>query len=131
MRKGKRRQLEAKDPLAHWGGISDPEILDTTPVEIPLGCSVPTPLSELIARAVHAELDRKEAEGLESWDEANDFEEEDPEALDMSAYELTEMEPEESGYEVREAASEAAGEPQKTPEPSAGEDSEGRPEPSE
>ena len=71
----------------HNGVGSDVEKLDPTPVEMPVGASTPTPLSELIARAVHAQLQAQSEEGYETPEEADDFEEEDPDVLDLTPYE--------------------------------------------
>ena len=54
---------------------------------MPAGATIPPSLSEQIARAVHFEIDRRDNEGFETPDEADDFEEEDPDALDFSPYE--------------------------------------------
>ena len=79
----------------HWGsGKPDPEKLDTTPVEMPLGAGLPMSLQDLIANSVRIAVEQEQNEEQETWDEANDFEEEDPDVLDFSPYELTDMEPE-------------------------------------
>ncbi len=81
--------------LTHWGGIPDPEKLDPTPMEIPVGHTQPTPLNELIARFVANELQTQSEGEPESYEEANDFEEpEDPGLLDITKYTLTELEDE-------------------------------------
>lgn len=103
-------------PPAHWGGTPDVEKLDTTPVELPAGATIPIPLSQQIANAVHAELSVQSREGFDTPEEAEDFEEEDPEALDMSPYEkyfhdIQEEYPEDSAEDQPEAVSEPPGEP--------------------
>ena len=67
---------------------SEPE-LDTTPVEMPLGSVRPTPLHELIARMVRDTIVQETQEDFDTFEDADDFEEEDPDTLDFSAYELT------------------------------------------
>ncbi|AXL15455.1 hypothetical protein [Microviridae sp.] len=74
-------------------GSPDPEQLDTTPMEMPLGAQAPTPLHEIIARMVRQAVDVETNDEHESFDEANDFEEEDEATLDMSPYTLVDMEP--------------------------------------
>lgn len=124
MSKEKGRQPPRSVP-GHWGGSPDPEDLDPTPVEMPLGACRPTPLAELIARAVHQELQNREEEGVESWDEANDFEYEgDEELLDMSPYELKELEAFQEGFEVHEPPSEPEQPEQAQPEQEGDEPSE-------
>lgn len=66
--------------------------LDTTPVEMPLGASRPTPLQDLIARMVREAVAVEKGEEFESWEESEDFEEEDPDTLDLSRYELQDVE---------------------------------------
>lgn len=72
-------------------GEPDQEKLDTTPVEMPLGYTRPTPLQDLIATMVRDAVQQENQEDFETLEEADDFEEEDPELLDMSRYELTEL----------------------------------------
>lgn len=85
------KKATAAKPLpAHHGGPTEPEKLDTTPVEMPLGYAKPTPISELIARAVHEQIQAQSEEEHETFEEANDFEPEDPDVLDFSAYEIHE-----------------------------------------
>lgn len=71
------------------------EIPDPTPIEVPLKMQRPPDIHELIARAVRGERVRQrlEQEGFESWEEANDFGEDDEEGP-VSKYELTEMQDE-------------------------------------
>lgn len=127
MSKVKGRQPPRSVP-AHWGGTPDPEDLDDTPVEMPISACRPTPLNELIARAVQQAFESEGNDQVESWDEANDFEEEDPDALDMSPYELTELHPEplpsaeieaDKPSEAPEAPEEESGREPPQPEPEA------------
>ena len=93
--KNKRQATAGKHRTNHHGGVADPEDLDPTPMELPFDAHTPTPLSELMAAMVVQELDRRaEQEGHETFEEADDFEEEDPDTLDFSAYELNDMQEE-------------------------------------
>jgi len=69
-------------------GAPDPEKCDPIPVEMPLGYMRPTPLDQLIASMVHAAVQREEKEEYETEEESDDFEEENPDLLDLSAYTL-------------------------------------------
>lgn len=68
--------------------------LDSTPVEMPFGSCRPTPLQDLIARMVREAVESEKGDEFESFEESNDFEEEDPDTLDLSRYELQELPPE-------------------------------------
>lgn len=72
-------------------GAPDPEDLDTTPIEMPLGARRPTPIHELIARMVKEAVATETNEDYETFDESNDFDEEDPDTIDLSPYELVPM----------------------------------------
>jgi hypothetical protein len=76
--------------------VEDEPKLDTTPVEMPIGFSAPTPLADMIARMVREAVAKEEGDEFESMDEANDFELDDidDELLDFSPYELHDLEPE-------------------------------------
>lgn len=51
------------------------EIPDQTPVELPAGCKVPESLDSMIARMVRGHVSELAAkEGMETFEEANDFE---------------------------------------------------------
>jgi len=67
------------------------EPLDITPIEMPLGACMPTPLQDIVARMVREQVALEKGEEFESWDEQDDFEEDDPDTLDMSPYELQEL----------------------------------------
>jgi hypothetical protein len=75
----------------HWGGKPDPEKLDPRPREMPLGACKPETLSDTIARFVAAELAAQTPGDPESFEEADNFEEEDPDTLDFSPYEFAEI----------------------------------------
>ena len=78
----------------HWGGEPDPEELDKTPVEMPFSAAKPTPINEIVARLVAAHLEHETGQSLETFEEADDFEPEDEDHLDMSPYELSELQAE-------------------------------------
>lgn len=64
------------------------EIPDPTPVEVPVGIKRDPPLHELIKLYVRTEMSRQAAEeGNETFDEANDFGDEDDLDLPMTPYE--------------------------------------------
>lgn len=90
-------RTDAGKTPAHWGGNPKPEALDPTPMEIPASCQTPTPLNEIIARFVQQEVNERENQGVESWEEADDFEEDEHMLLDFSPYELKEIPPLEEG----------------------------------
>ena len=75
-------------------GRPDPEVLDDTPVAMPLSACRPPNLTEQIAKMVRAAIQEERQDEMETFEEANDFEEEDPEAIDLSPYELTPMQAE-------------------------------------
>lgn len=98
-------------PPPHWGGTPDPEVLDPTPVELPLGACKPQSLQEMVASMLHAQLADAADDGeMETWEEADDFEPEDPELLDLSAYEHV-------LYPVDDAPPETEPEPSEASEP--------------
>ncbi|UOF80224.1 hypothetical protein [Microviridae sp.] len=67
---------------------------DPTPIELPIGYEAPESLAEMIARMIRAEDYRKmsEAAGVESFDEADDFEMEEDEF--KSEHEMSQMQEE-------------------------------------
>lgn len=70
------------------------EVPDPTPVEMPLGYFRPEPLLETIRRLVQVESAYAEQEGLESFEEADDFEVGEGELHLASKYEMKDMEEE-------------------------------------
>ena len=67
------------------------EIFNPIPVEIPLDMKRPKTMDERIAEVIASELGKiADAKGMESWDEANDFGEEDDEWFPDSKYEMKE-----------------------------------------
>lgn len=75
------------------GCPEEPE--DNTPLEMPLGRHRPLSLQDFIARSVRDALAAESGEDFETWEESDDFEEDDPDTLDFSRYELheTSLEP--------------------------------------
>lgn len=69
--------------------------LDETPIEMPLGASHPTPLADLIASMVKTAVEQQTGDDFDTPEEADDFEEEDPDTLDLTRYEFEEL-PDES-----------------------------------
>lgn len=64
------------------------ELPDGTPVEVPVNLKRPPPLHEMIKAFVRRELSAQaDANGQETFEEANDFGEEDEEELPMTPYE--------------------------------------------
>ena len=80
-------------PFARMAGGPD-KPLDTTPVEMPLGASRPLPLQDIIARMVRDAVQQEQGEEFESWEDSDDFEEEDPDVLDMSPYTFQDLQDE-------------------------------------
>lgn len=69
-----------------------PEVLaDTTPMEMPVGFNRPLTLQEQIARMVRNAVEMERGDDFGSWEDEDDFEEEDPNTLDLSRYELQEL----------------------------------------
>ncbi len=98
-------------------GSPDPEKLDHTPVEMPLGYIRPTPLQDLITSMVREAVQQESDESFETEKEANDFEEEDHELLDMSPYTLVDIPDEEFDLQPKPADPEPAANEDKSPEP--------------
>ena len=68
------------------------EKLDLTPIAIPIGNKKPLSLQEEIQRFIRSEIsENAESKGEETFEEADDFEEENPETLDLSNYEFPEI----------------------------------------
>ncbi len=99
-----------------WGSVTgDPEQLDQTPVEMPLGYIRPTPLTDLIASMVHHAVQTEQKETFETEEESDDFTEENEELLDMSAYTLTNLQEQEPIQSIQPEPPELAPEPQPNP----------------
>ena len=98
----------------HWGGDSKEPVLDHTPVAMPVNHMRPTPLHELIAKFVRDEQARSEEE-LETYEDANDFEPDEPEDVLQFTTPYTVFETVESEDSVDSA--EPAAQPDTQPEP--------------
>lgn len=96
--------------VVRMGKPSDVEECDPTPMEIPLGAKRPIPLNEMIARFIRDEVQRESAEEFETLEEADDFEPEDEDLLDLSPYEMTAMQAEYPIEEVPQEGDEAPAE---------------------
>ena len=79
-----------------------PEVPDPIPIAVPVGMETPPTMAELVQTYVAGAMSKHAAEqGLGTFEEEDDFDEEDPELLPMSAFELTPeiMEDDEPGPE--------------------------------
>lgn len=72
--------------------VHPPEKLDTTPIAIPEGAIRPPSIHDEIRRFMRHEQNRIQDAGFETEEEANDFEPEDPDILDLTRYELEPLE---------------------------------------
>lgn len=79
--------------INRMSGGPEPE-MDCTPIELPIGARRPTSLQDYIATMVRNAVEAEKGEVFESWEESDDFEEEDPDTLDFSRYELAELQEE-------------------------------------
>lgn len=74
------------------GRARDPESLDPTPVAIPIDNSPPS-IREMVYEYVQGALSQQaHAEDLGTFEEEDDFEEEDPDLLDLSGFEIHDYE---------------------------------------
>lgn len=120
MAKQKKATAAEQTPL-RYTGARIPEANDPVPMAMPLGACRPTPINEVLARYVHQAISAQSPENQkpETWEEANDFEEEEiDEGLDFSPYELKELVPEGDPTLLLEPErpSEAVQAPEKAPE---------------
>ncbi len=70
-----------------------PEVLDPIPLELPVGYNAEPSMRDLVQEYVRGALSQQAAEeNLGTFEEEDDFEEENPELLDLSGYEITEFE---------------------------------------
>jgi len=111
----------ATRPLRY--GAPDPEVLDDTPIEMPLNARMPRPLQDLIASMIRQEIETQGSEEFETIEEADDFEEDDPDTLDLSRYEFEDMK--EEYWDPKESAAPASAE--RSDRPGSGEVSEQHP----
>lgn len=71
------------------------EIPDDTPVEMPLGFKHPPTIQEMIQQAIRVEMSRQAAEqGMESFEESDDFEVGEEFEDNLTPFELKEMQEE-------------------------------------
>ena len=85
---------DAKKGLALLDRMSsgrDFDDIDNTPIEMPFGARRPETLADTVARMVKAGIEAEKDEEFESIEEADDFEEDDPDTLDMSPYEFEQL----------------------------------------
>ncbi len=77
--------------MQRWKDCAEkPQPIDDTPVEMPV--QKPEKTSERIARMIAEQLaQRAQAQGFGTWEEEEDFEDEDPNLLDFTNYELDEL----------------------------------------
>ncbi len=72
------------------------EDLDTTPMAAPVGADRPMTLQEEIQRFIKTEISQAaEDKQMETFEEADDFEEDDPDHVDLTPYNLTQLQEEE------------------------------------
>lgn len=72
---------------------SAPEVLDPTPVEVPTAFQGSPSLKELVEQYVQGAMSQQAAQqGLGTFEEEDDFEEENPDLLDLSGYEVFDQE---------------------------------------
>lgn len=69
------------------------EVLDKTPVEMPLGYEKPESLESMIARMIRHTSTMAQKQGFESEEEANDFDDDDDNEM-KSEYQFTDMQEE-------------------------------------
>ncbi len=70
----------------------EPETHDDTPVEIPVSMTKPESMEEMMARLIAERIaSTATAQGFDTWEEDEDFEDEDPDLLDFTPYELNEL----------------------------------------
>lgn len=69
------------------------EIPETTPVELPIGYNTPEPLEQMIIRLVRHESQRAAKQDKETFEESDDFDDEDHDVI--SDHQFTDMQEEE------------------------------------
>lgn len=111
--------------------LVDKEPVDPVPHELANPALAPPTLREQIQQSIRSELSLlAEDRGLESFDEADDFEEDEPEADPLTAYEMVMMTPE-SDETLDGPAEPAATEAETPPASDTSDPASGSPEPSE
>lgn len=89
------KTIAKRIPFDRMGLPGDYENLDLTPIEMPLHAQKPMSLQEEMARFIRAEIsDQSAANGRDTFAEDDDFEEEDPDTLNLSQYEMEEIQEE-------------------------------------
>lgn len=104
--------------------VNGREVLDTTPVEVPLHFRRPPTLQEQIKQFVRGEFSRSASEdGFDSFEEADDFDiDEDPDPISKyHVFEAVEERPIQAPQEIRSAGPAVAPSNPATPSPSQGE----------
>ncbi len=74
------------------GRESAPELLDPVPLEMPIGYGGPPSMRELVQEYVRETMSESREPELGSFEEEDDFGEEEPELLDLSGFEVVEYE---------------------------------------
>lgn len=77
--------------MKRWTELyEEPPEADQTPVEMPV--QAPETTQEMLGRMIAQHLEREsQRQGFGTWQEEDDFEDEDPNLLDLSPYELQEL----------------------------------------
>lgn len=74
---------------------------DPTPMAKPIGYNQPLSLQDEIRRFIRQEVSvQAQDDGHETFEEADDFEEEDPDTVDLTNYELTALQALENAEEI-------------------------------
>jgi hypothetical protein len=70
----------------------DGETLDPTPVEMPADMEVPRTLEEIVGTMLAQEMARvTDDAGFDSWEESQDFDDDDPDLLDFTRFEMSDL----------------------------------------
>lgn len=99
---GKKTARKSRHPFQRMRAKRKEPKMDTTPLALPVGMRQPPTLAEEVRRFVRQELSESASQaGSETFEEADDFTEEDPDRLPLTPYELTAMQAEEpaGGYD--------------------------------
>ncbi len=88
-----RSLLERPRRVAIQERVSAPEVPDPVPLELPIGMGGPPSMRELVQEYVRGAMSQyAEEHELGTFEQEDDFEEENPELLDLSGYEVHEFE---------------------------------------
>ncbi len=86
-----RRELKATRREIIHERVSPKEVMDPTPVELPADYGGPPTMAELVQKYVRETLSMDAAQqGQGTFEEEDDFSEDDHDELDLSGYEVTE-----------------------------------------